>query len=358
MPNSAAAIFPCADLNATIGFFRDQLGFRLDVIFPADDPRVADLSGHGIRLRLERGAEGPAGRLRLVTEDPERFGGAGAALTAPNGTVVEIRAPADGVALPPVAQRFHIEKAASGDASWGLGRAGMQYRDLIPDRQGGRFIASHIRIPAGGPIPDYVHYHMIRFQMIHVRRGWVRLVYEDQGPPFVMQAGDCVLQPPEIRHRVLECSDGFEVVEVGCPAEHPTHVEHQFDLPTPDLRPERDFGGQRYHCHRADGAAWAPWRLAGFERREIGFSAATEGLASAAVIRPAVIKGSADGPSAFTPANEFHFLFVLDGALTLIRAGEAHRLGPADAVTLDAQAEISLTDPSADLELLEVTLPA
>ena len=71
----------------------------------------------------------------------------------------------------------------------------MEYRDLLPDRLGGRLIASHIRIRDGGPVPDYVHYHAIDFQLIYVRAGWVRVVYEDQGPPFVMHAGDCVVQP-------------------------------------------------------------------------------------------------------------------------------------------------------------------
>ena len=30
--------------------------------------------------------------------------------------------------------------------------------------------------------------------MIFVRAGWVRVVYEDAGPSFVMRPGDCVLQ--------------------------------------------------------------------------------------------------------------------------------------------------------------------
>ena len=99
----------------------------------------------------------------------------------------------------------------------GQGRAGMLYRDLIPGRLGGRYIASHITIPEGGPVADWVHFHRIALQMIFVRRGWVRVVYEDQGEPFVMNAGDLVLQPPEIRHRVLESSPGLEVVEISAP---------------------------------------------------------------------------------------------------------------------------------------------
>ena len=74
---------------------------------------------------------------------------------------------------------------------------------------------SHIRILKAGPVSDYVHFHKIRFQMIFCNKGWAKLVYEDQGSPFIFQAGDCILQPPEIRHQVLENSDGFEVVEIA-----------------------------------------------------------------------------------------------------------------------------------------------
>src|SRR5262245_50397922 len=108
-------------------------------------------------------------------------------------------------------KEFVISRLNATNDAWYVGRAGMEYRDLIPGRLGGRFIASHIRIPGGGETPDYVHYHKALFQMIYCKAGWVRVVYEDQGPPFALEAGDCVLQPPEIRHRVLESSPGLEV---------------------------------------------------------------------------------------------------------------------------------------------------
>ncbi len=59
----------------------------------------------------------------------------------------------------------------------------MHYRDLIPSRLGGSIIASHIRIPDGGPVPDMVHFHKVGFQLIFCYRGWVDVVYEDQGGP-------------------------------------------------------------------------------------------------------------------------------------------------------------------------------
>jgi quercetin dioxygenase-like cupin family protein len=142
----------------------------------------------------------------------------------------------------------------------------MDYRDLVPDRRGGALIASHIRVERGGPVADYVHYHDVRAQLIYCVRGWVRLVYEDQGEPFVMTEGDCVVQPPQIRHRVLECSPGLEVVEVAAPAVHATHVDHDLALPT--QRRDRTYSGQRFAWCRAGELA--------------GIAEATHGLAEIA----------------------------------------------------------------------------
>ena len=133
----------------------------------------------------------------------------------------------------------------------------MHYRDLIPSRLGGRYIASHIAIAEGGPVADWVHFHRIAFQLICVRKGWVRVVYEDQGEPFVMAAGDMVLQPPGIRHRVLESAPGLEVVEITCPALHETFADHEMALPNGSSDPARDYEGQRFLHHVA---ATTPWR--------------------------------------------------------------------------------------------------
>ena len=204
-------------------------------------------------------------------------------------------------------------------------------------------------------MPDYVHFHKIRFQMIFCYRGWVRLVYEDQGPPFLMQAGDCVLQPPEIRHRVLESSPGLEVIEIGCPAEHMTCVDHVLPLPNAGLDPARNFGGQRFVHHVAAKAAWRPWRLAGFEARDTGIGAATQDLAGVKVAR---LSGTPKGETV-SHNGEFLFLFVLEGGAALTAAGQgAQRLAAGDAVTVPRGLAHSLAECSADLELLEVALPA
>lgn len=341
----------CADLDAAMRYFIDTLGFRLEAIFPADAPRVAVVQGGGNRLRLERGAGGAPVSLRLSGFDAAAPG------DPPEGIEVELTSDAVQPEVPALAPALHVHRADSG--AWVTGRAGMQYLDLLPDRQGGRFIASHIRIPSGGPVPDYVHHHAVRFQMIYCYRGWVRVVYEDQGEPFVMEAGDCVLQPPHIRHRVLECSDGFEVVEIGCPAEHQTLVDHELELPNPGCRPDRDFHGQRFVFHQASKVPYAAWRP-GYEARDTGIGAATRGLAGARVIRPS--GGANDALGAHDA--EFVFRFVLSGQVQLQLVGDGgaarggENLGVGDAATIPAGIAHGLISPSADFQMLEVSLPA
>jgi uncharacterized protein YjlB len=336
----------CADLAPALEFFVGTLGFRIETIFPADDPQVASLSGYGLRLRLAPGGGHP-GVIRLACPPGDER-----VLTAPNGTRVEFVDPDPPIESPPLAPEFVVTRAADGPQA-GEGRAGMLYRDLIPSRLGGRFIASHISIAGGGPVADWVHFHKIRFQMIFCRRGWAKLVYEDQGAPFLFQAGDCVLQPPRIRHRVLESSAGFEVVEIGCPALHETLADHDMALPTATLAPDRDFGGQKFLRHVAADVPWTDHDATGFERRETGMAQATGGLADARVIRPAGANGFAAPPH----TGELLFGFLLEGSATLRHAG-AHALGPADAFVIPAGEAWGLSDASADLALLEVILPA
>jgi quercetin dioxygenase-like cupin family protein len=336
----------CDDLASALEVFVGQLGFRIETIFPADDPQVASLSGHGLRLRLAPG--GDPGVIRMVGAGPNGRG----VLIAPNGTRIEYVDADPPVEIPPLKPEFLVTRAGVGPAG-GAGRAGMFYRDLIPGRLGGRFIASHISIETGGPVSDWVHFHKIRFQMIFCRQGWARLVYQDQGPPFLMQAGDFVLQPPRIRHRVLESSDAFEVVEIGCPALHETLADHAMALPTATLSPDRDFGGQRFLRHVATKTPWTTHGATGFEARESAMTQATGGLADLRVIRPAGARGFAAPPH----DGEFFFGFVLQGSATLGCQG-AHALSPTDAFVIPAGEAWGLSGASADFELLEVMLPA
>jgi quercetin dioxygenase-like cupin family protein len=325
----------------------DELGFRVDAIHPADAPVTAIVSGHGVRLRLEASATAQPATIHLVSDDPGRVA------HLPGGSRLEWVPFDRPYVLPDNAPSLAVSRNGGGS---GVGRAGMRYRDLIPDRWGGRFIASHITIPDGGPVPDYVHFHKIRFQLIFVKSGWVRLVYEDQGEPFVMHAGDAVLQPPEIRHRVLESSPGLEVIEVGCPAEHETIADWSMELPTGAGDPDRRWDGQRFVRHVARDAPWTPWRIAGWEHRDTGIGDATAGLAGVRVARPTP---SVDGDVDRTAHDaELLLLVVLAGEVTFEHDGEGMRLGDADSVAVPPHLVHRLVDPTPDCELLEVTLPA
>ena len=291
-------------MSAALEFYTNTLGFRIDVILPADSPREFRLSGYGIHVRLER-------------DDDEQLAD-------------------DSVAL---------------EDEWVTGRAGMFYRDLIPGRLDGRCIASHIRIPQGGPVPDYVHHHDVQFQVIYCYRGWVKLVYEDQGAPFVMNAGDCVLQPPHIRHRVLKCSDNMEVIEVSSPAEHETFVDHDMELPTARLDSGRVFSDQRFVHDQLSDAKWAACDIDGAEAQESGISDATNGLANVRIVRP--VGGSRE--MQLNNAAAVFFNFVLQGSANMRQhQKESRDISHGNAFLLQSGEQAILTDCSNDLELLQV----
>jgi uncharacterized protein YjlB len=345
----AEVLLPSGRIADTLAFFVDVLGFRVETIFPAEEPEVASLSGHGMRLRLSPDG-GEPGVIRVLCDDPQAI--QESPLVAPNGTRIELVEKDPPVILPPIRPTFVLTRRHGGPAE-GAGRAGMIYRDLIPDRQGGRFIASHITLPEGGPVADWVHFHKIRFQMIFCRQGWARLAYEDQGPPFIMAAGDCVLQPPRIRHRVLESSPGFEVVEIGCPALHETLADHDMALPTGQRLPDRNFDGQVFLHHVAADTPWVAHDDTGFERRDTGISMATGGLADAYVLRPA----GSDMLAIPAHGAELLFGFVLDGSAVLEQQGD-HPLSPCDAFVIPAGEDWALRESSKDFAVLQVVVAA
>ena len=349
----AAVRLPTARLDADMRYLVDGFGFRLDRIWPADDPAFAALSGHGTVILLERSARPAPVGLRLYTDAPERFAGGATRFTSPGGHSITVEAANPQLVIPEPSRELVARRAE--DGGWTTGRAGMLYRDLLPGRLGGAVIASHIRIPDGGPVRDSVHYHTVRFQLIFCHRGWVRVVYEDQGPPFALGAGDLVIQPPEIRHRVLEASRGAEVIEMGVPAAHITTIDHEMELPTPHRRPDRGFQGTRFVLHREADAVWAPWRIRGFEFRETGVGAATAGVAGVQIARR--IPG-AEVPETRHDADIL-FGFVRVGALTLRAEGHPRRrLSAGGAFALPPGLAVGIEDPSEDLEILEVALPA
>lgn len=347
---------PTTELRDDLPFYTKVLGFRLDMIYPADNPEVAVLSGHGLRLRIQKGApEGP-GTLRILTDSPDSFADGQRELTAPNGTRIEIDDLNPPMILPQTEHAFVVRRLAD-QAPWIIGRAGMHYRDLVPSRLGGAMIASHIRIPDGGPVPDMVHFHKVGFQLIFCIKGWVDVIYEDQGGPIRLGAGDCFIQPPEIRHRVLTASDGIEVIEIGVPAEHVTQIDHEMNLPTPWFRPDREWQGQRFVHNVGAKGLFTAFRIPGFEARDTTINTNTKGVASVMVARP--LQDNAANPAPWTThQGDILFTFVMSGQMTLEGEGkDPYRLSPGDAFVIPPGLSTRYSDTTPDLELLEVSLP-
>jgi len=336
-------VLSCRDLVASIDFFVERAGFRLESIFPADNPRTALLSCNDFLLRLDRSRNSTNAESQQITlHVPELVS---ESIVSPEGVVVRRLAESDFLIPPPEQSSISVTRNGT-DADWMEGRAGMKYRDLIPSRLGGFVIASHILVPGSGPVPDYVHFHQIGFQIIFCLRGSAKLVYEDQGAPFAFEAGDCVLQPPGIRHRVLESADDLEVMEVSSPAEHKTFVEHSLKLPNDKVDHGRRFENQQFCLSSTNEAKWNN----GIRVTEIG--KASDGIGSVRVFRT-----HTDPHSIEVADNSILVLFVKSGRGAIVRDNqESIELGENDTAVIPAGEELLLDNMSTDFELIETCL--
>lgn len=333
---------PANPFDAALEFL-ETFGFRLEEIAPADDPAEALMTGHGLHLRLDLAHRGatelvvPAGGTRA----PGRHVG-------PGGLVVEVSEPRE-LEVPPPAPAFVHTRFA--ERPFHEGRAGLLYRDLLPSRLGGRWIASHIQAAKGGPVNDRVHHHRVRLQLIYCLSGEAELVYQDQGPPFAFRAGDLVLQPPGLRHRVLAASEGFQVVELASPAGHPTLIDYEMVLPSPDRPVDRCrlYSGQRF-LHAVADRVSPQLPAPGVEVRDLGLDAASGGLVTARALR-----FEDAGSVELREADDLRFLFVSAGKGSIDGAAKT-ALEPGDAVALPPGRFLLTGSPG--LRVLEVTSSA
>lgn len=352
LKSNAEVVIPSNDLREDIPFFMDKLGFKMDMIYPADDPKVAVLSGHGLRLRIEIDPALQAGKIKILCQDPDRFADGSRRLIAPNGTIIEIENLDPPLVQPATKHSFTVRRLMD-QAPWVIGRAGMHYRDLIPDRLGGSIIASHIRIPDGGPVPDTVHFHTVGFQLIFCYKGWVDLVYEDQGEPFRLFAGNCVIQPPKIRHKVLFASENIEVIEIGVPAKHITTIDHEMKLPNTKIDRNRLFQGQKFVHFIAKKASWDDFRLPGLIAKDTLISENTGNVAGVKIV-----KNNKASTLESTHNCDILFNFVMEGSMTINGDGkETFDLNPGDAFVIPPNLKTKYENMSSNLELLEVSLP-
>lgn len=119
--------------------------------------------------------------------------------------------------------KFGYQRAADGVfVGKGL-RSFFEYRDLgIGDATAGKFHAQVIRATDVCRDGTGRHTHTLDFQMVYVLKGTVTFWYEGEGE-ITMSAGDCVHQPPGIKHELMSCSADCELLEITSPEAFETH---------------------------------------------------------------------------------------------------------------------------------------
>ena len=125
-------------------------------------------------------------------------------------------------------QGFVVTHAKDAGFERGL-RSFFEYRDLgIKDATAGQVVAHVIRAAAGTDFSSQPHIHKATFQLVYVLKGWIEFEYEGHGR-VRLEAGSCVHQPPEIRHREVGHSEDIEMLEVVMPANFATEVVTSVD---------------------------------------------------------------------------------------------------------------------------------
>ncbi len=103
-------------------------------------------------------------------------------------------------------------------------RAYAQYRDFgFADATGGLAQAHVIRLigPCDPAEVSKLHFHDVEFQMVYVLKGWVKTYMEGQGES-LMKTGSTWIQPPRVKHLILDYSNDAELLEVILPAKFRT----------------------------------------------------------------------------------------------------------------------------------------
>jgi cupin domain len=99
-----------------------------------------------------------------------------------------------------------------------------QYRDLGIAGATNGMVRAHVikMVPPCDPAEvSKRHFHEVEFQMVYVLKGWIKGEYEGAGV-VTMRQGSCWLQPPKIKHSVLDYSDDCELLEIIMPADFAT----------------------------------------------------------------------------------------------------------------------------------------
>jgi mannose-6-phosphate isomerase-like protein (cupin superfamily) len=121
------------------------------------------------------------------------------------------------------AQRFTVSHLDTSAFVQGLRRYA-QYRDLGISAATDGMVQAHVvrfQPPFRAEEVAIPHYHDVEFQMIYVLKGSMTSEFEGQGT-ITMRAGSCWIQPPRVKHKVVDYSDDCEVLEIVLPADFET----------------------------------------------------------------------------------------------------------------------------------------
>lgn len=123
----------------------------------------------------------------------------------------------------PIKSSFTVNRMRDNPFVSGGLRVYREYRNLGIDKATGGAIKVHVirttkPCPPGG---SGTHYHDLEFQMVYVLEGRSRIWFESEGE-IEFEKGDCWIQPPSIRHNVLDYSEDYEVMEITLPGKYET----------------------------------------------------------------------------------------------------------------------------------------
>ena len=127
-------------------------------------------------------------------------------------------------AKPAPKKQTFVANHFSADAFEGGLRRYAKYRDLGIAAATDGLVRAHVIRMVPPCIPAVVskrHFHDVEFQMIYVLKGWIKSEFDGAGA-VIMRQGSCWLQPPKIRHSVLDYSDDCELLEIIMPADFDT----------------------------------------------------------------------------------------------------------------------------------------
>jgi uncharacterized RmlC-like cupin family protein len=121
-------------------------------------------------------------------------------------------------------QRFNVSHLRAEDFRADGLRSYARYRDLGMSKATNGLLQAHvIRLiaPCDPAVVSKRHFHDVDLQMIYVLKGWIRSEFEGEGE-VTMRQGAAWLQPPRIKHTVLDYSDDCELLEIIVPAKFKT----------------------------------------------------------------------------------------------------------------------------------------